>query len=186
MNCESVEPLFSDYIDGILDPSSTFGLQAHLRFCPDCRATLAGMSQVCMALHGLGGTSPPASFKLQLSNRLQEELHRRRWAWKPPMAWGLALAAALSILLWPETEAERAEVVHELHRGHLVRDAAQQAFEHQFAATFVTSVEAATKQMFAQMAATVNNGLAALSAQKLQPNRGFSRLLGLKNHVKYV
>lgn len=110
MNCESVEPFFSDYIDGILDPSSTFGLQAHLRFCPDCRATLAGMSQVCMALHGLGGTSPPASFKLQLSNRLQEELHRRRWPWKRPMAWGLALAAALAILLWPEAEAERADV----------------------------------------------------------------------------
>ena len=110
MNCESVEPFFSDYIDGILDPSSTFGLQAHLRFCPDCRATLAGMSQVCMALRSLGGTSPPASFKLQLSNRLQEELHRRRWPWKRPMAWGLALAAALAILLWPEAEAERADV----------------------------------------------------------------------------
>ena len=110
MNCESVEPFFSDYIDGILDPSSTFGLQAHLRFCPECRATLAGMSQVCMALHRLGGTSPPAHFKLQLSNCLQEELHRRRWAWKRPMAWGLALAAALAILLWPEAEAERADV----------------------------------------------------------------------------
>ena len=117
MNCEIVEPLFSDYIDGILDPSSTFRLQAHLRFCPECRATLAGMSQVCMALHSLGGTSPPAHFKLQLSNRLQEELHRRRWAWKPPMAWGLALAAALAILLWPETEAERAEVAMALDAG---------------------------------------------------------------------
>ena len=118
MNCESVEPLFSDYIDGILDPSSTFGLQAHLRFCPECRATLAGMSQVCMALHSLGGTSPPAHFKLQLSNRLQEELHRRRWAWKPPMAWGfLALAAALAPLLLPETEAERAEVGVALDSG---------------------------------------------------------------------
>ena len=63
-----------------------------------------------MALHSLGGTSPPARFKLQLSNRLQEELHRRRWAWKPPMAWGLALAAAVAILLWPEAEAERADV----------------------------------------------------------------------------
>ncbi len=117
MNCESVEPLLSDYIDGILDPSSTFRLQAHLRFCPECRATLAGMTQVCMVLHSLGGTSPPAHFELQLSNRLQEELHRRRWAWKPPMAWGLALAAALAILLWPETEAERAEVAMALDAG---------------------------------------------------------------------
>ena len=89
MNCESVEPLFSDYIDGILDPSSTFGLQAHLRFCPECRATLAGMSQVRMALHSLGGTSPPARFKLQLSNRLQEELHRRRCP-PPTDSWGAA------------------------------------------------------------------------------------------------
>lgn len=62
------------------------------------------MHQVRMALHSLGGTSSPASFKLRLSNRLQEELHRQRWAWMRPLAWGFALATGLAILLWPEPE----------------------------------------------------------------------------------
>ena len=66
------------------------------------------MHQVRMAMHSLGGTGSPASFKLRLSNRLQEELHGQRWAWLRPAAWGFALATALAILLWPEPEfAER-------------------------------------------------------------------------------
>lgn len=90
MNCEEFEPLFSDYIDGIMDRSFAAGLQGHLRCCPDCQETLSSMHQVRMALHSLGGTSSPASFKLRLSNRLQEELHRQRWAWMRPLAWGFA------------------------------------------------------------------------------------------------
>ena len=59
-----------------------------------------------MALHSLGQTNSPASFKLQLNNRLQEELRRRRWAWAwmRPLTWGFALATALGILLWLEPE----------------------------------------------------------------------------------
>ena len=64
-----------------------------------------GMQQVRMALHNLGGTGSPAGFKLRLSNCLQEELHRDRWAWLRPVAWGFALATAMAILFWPEPEA---------------------------------------------------------------------------------
>ena len=104
LNCEDVEPLFSDYIDGILDRSSAAGLRGHLSFCPECQEILSGVHQVRMALHSLGQTNSPASFKLQLNNRLQEELRRRRWAWMRPLIWGFALATALGILLWLEPE----------------------------------------------------------------------------------
>ena len=117
MNCEKAEPLFSDQIDGTLDSSTTFGLQAHLSFCPNCRATFSAMTQVRKALRRIGATSSPASFKLQLSNRLEEELQRRGWAWKRSRAWAVVLAAALAILLRPETEAARADAASGLRQG---------------------------------------------------------------------
>ena len=117
MNCENTEPLFSDHLDGTLDSSSTFRLQAHLRICPNCRPTFLRITQVRKALRTLGATSSPPSFKLNLSNRLEEELHRRRWAWKPPMVWTQALVAALAILLWPETQAGRADATVALDAG---------------------------------------------------------------------
>ena len=106
----------------------------------------------------------------------------------PTIGKGVAIAVSktLQASLQQQFDAQRSEIAQHLSGARLpgqqvqnaarpadvaaqiescVRDAAQQAFEHQFAATFVTSVEAATKQMFAQMAATVNNGLAALAAR---------------------
>lgn len=102
MNCKDVESFFSDYIDEILDCKSVAKLEGHLRFCPACRDTLTDMHQVRMTLRSLG-TGSPAGFKLRLSNRLQEEVHRERWVWLRPVAWGFSLATALAILLWPES-----------------------------------------------------------------------------------
>ena len=95
MNCEEFESLVSDYIDETLDPWSVGHLQDHLSFCSACGETVAGMRQVRMALHNLGGTEPSAGFKLTLNNRLQEEVYREAWTWLRPVALGFA------ILLWP-------------------------------------------------------------------------------------
>ena len=101
LNCEDFESFFSDYIDETLDSWTVGHLQDHLSFCSACGDTLAGMRQVRMALHNLGGTGPSAGFKLRLNNRLQEEVYRESWTWLRPVAWGFALAAAMAILLWP-------------------------------------------------------------------------------------
>ena len=103
-DCEDVEPFLSDYLDKILDRSSILKLEGHLRFCPACREVLASMHQVRMALQSLRATESPASFKLRLSNRLQEEAFRERWAWLRPLVCGFALATALAILLWPAAD----------------------------------------------------------------------------------
>ena len=102
--CEDVEPFLSDYLDKILDRSSILELEGHLRFCPACREVLTNMHQVRMALQSLRATESPASFKLRLSNRLQEEALRERWAWLRPLVCGFALATALAILLWPAAD----------------------------------------------------------------------------------
>ena len=88
-------------MDETLDPWSVGHLQDHLSVCSACGETVAGMRQVCIALHNLGGTEPSAGFKLILNNRLQEEVYREAWTWLRPVALGFALAAAIAILLWP-------------------------------------------------------------------------------------
>ncbi|HIL07400.1 MAG TPA: zf-HC2 domain-containing protein, partial [Candidatus Latescibacteria bacterium] len=101
LNCEDFESFFSDYIDKTLNSWSVGHLQDHLSVCSACRETVAGMHQVRMALHNLGGTRSSAGFKLRLNNRLQEEVYRESWTWLRPVTWGFALAAAIAILLWP-------------------------------------------------------------------------------------
>ena len=62
-----------------------------------------------LALNGLGESNSPASFKLRLSNCLQEEAVRRQRPWIRPLALGLAFVAALAILLWPDQDDELVE-----------------------------------------------------------------------------
>ena len=60
------------------------------------------------ALSGFGAFHSPASFKLRLSNCLQEEIARKRDAWIRPLVFSVALIAALVILLWPGQDEQRA------------------------------------------------------------------------------
>ena len=101
LNCEEFESFFSDYVDETLDSWSVGHLQDHLGVCSACGETVAGMRQVRMALHNLGGTGPSAGFKLRLNNCLNEEVYRESWTWLRPAALGFALAAAIAFLLWP-------------------------------------------------------------------------------------
>ena len=67
--------------------------------------------QVRRELSGLGAMNPPATFKLGLYSSLLEELSRRRRLWARPLALGMALAMALTILLWPQQPDERVEQI---------------------------------------------------------------------------
>ncbi len=88
-------------MDDILERSSVTTLQGHLRICPACQDTLLQMHQVRTVMHDLAAQTPPASYRLRLNNRLQEELYPESRPWLQSVAWGVALAAAVAILLWP-------------------------------------------------------------------------------------
>jgi anti-sigma factor RsiW len=106
LRCEDFEKSISAYLDEELDTEETRRLEQHMATCSVCSATVRGVHQVRLALSGLGNSGAPASFRLGLPGRLQEELVRQQQLWIRPLAMGLALVAALAILLWPEPDQE--------------------------------------------------------------------------------
>ena len=62
----------SAYIDDDLGPEMVQCMEQHALHCMACSDILKGMWQVRLTLQGLCEQSPPASFKLRLSNCLQE------------------------------------------------------------------------------------------------------------------
>jgi len=106
LRCEDFEKSISAYLDGELASEETRRLEQHMSICSVCSATVRGVHQVRLALSGLGSSGAPASFRLGLPGRLQEELVRQQQLWIRPLAMGLALVAALVILLWPEPDQE--------------------------------------------------------------------------------
>ena len=102
LRCEDFEENISDYLDGELNREEIQRFERHMSTCPACEGTLRGVRQVRLTLGRLGESTLPASFKLRLLNRLQEEIARRRCVRLRSLAWGIALTVALAILLWPD------------------------------------------------------------------------------------
>ena len=111
MRCEDFEVDLSEYIEGELNAEKTQRMAKHALNCTVCTETLTGVMQVRRELSGLGAMNPPATFKLGLYSSLLEELSRRRRLWESPLALGMALAMALTILLWPQQPDERVEQI---------------------------------------------------------------------------
>ncbi len=102
LECEEFEEWLSEYTDGSLDGVSKELLEGHLRFCPRCADVLGKMRQLRQALYNLGGEGPSAAFQLQLNRRLGEARLRPRRFGRRTVRWGLAVAVAMALLLWPE------------------------------------------------------------------------------------
>ncbi len=111
MRCEDFEVDLSEYIEGELNAEKTQRMEKHALNCTVCTETLTGVMQVRRELSGLGAMNPPATFKLGLYSSLLEELSRKRRLWARPLALGMALAMALTILLWPQQPDERVEQI---------------------------------------------------------------------------
>ena len=106
MRCDDFERKLSDYIEGDLNEQRNNEMEHHILWCSACQETLSGVLQVRQALSGLSDVSPPARFKLALFGFLHENLATGRRFWSSPVTLGLAAAAALAILLWPEQPVE--------------------------------------------------------------------------------
>lgn len=84
-------------------------MRAHVCACPECERLLAELKLICNALGDLKEYSPRANYKLQLSNCLQYAMRKPSRAWVRSLALGVAVVAALFVLLWPEQPHEVAE-----------------------------------------------------------------------------
>jgi hypothetical protein len=107
MNCDGVSNLLSAYLDGELTPGELLRVEEHLRRCHACADEVDSLRQTVALVASLEEVEVPASFHMQL--------HQRLVALGPPMAavrrapvqpawqrnvrrWGLPAAAAAAAL----------------------------------------------------------------------------------------
>ncbi|MDF2629955.1 MAG: hypothetical protein K0R39_3786 [Symbiobacteriaceae bacterium] len=107
MNCDGVSSLLSAYLDGELSPGELLRVEEHLRRCHACADEVDSLRQTVALVASLEEVEVPASFQMQL--------HQRLVALGPPVAavrrapavpawqrnvrrWGLPAAAAAAAL----------------------------------------------------------------------------------------
>ena len=69
--CEHVRGVFSDYVDGELDPAEAARLEAHVGICPRCRQALTNLRVTLAGLGRLGST--------EADDQAAAERARRAW-----------------------------------------------------------------------------------------------------------
>ena len=109
MRCEEFEEYLSEYLEGETSIEQAERMELHTLQCPACMATVRGVQLVCQNMNRLAQASPSARFKLglwsQVQMRHQARKRERRWR---VLTLGVALGAALLILLWPGQQTESA------------------------------------------------------------------------------
>jgi len=107
MSCEELGIQLDDLVDGTLAGEARERVEAHLRTCTACRATLADLRRIREGARSLPRVEPPADGWAKLSAALDAEAARGRKAavvarparggvfatWRP--AWGILAAAAV-------------------------------------------------------------------------------------------
>lgn len=112
MRCEEFEERISAYLEGELDESSLGSFEEHLPHCQTCNDLVGGVQELRGGLRGLGASAPPPDFDLRLPSTLRHEMWQQRHAWAQPLTLGLAVAAALAILLWPVPQEDEEVAAH--------------------------------------------------------------------------
>ncbi len=136
MNCKTVQPLLSEYIDNRLSARDTWEVDRHLAGCNECTRLLNEMRRTVALLQESPRLEVPAEFMQRLQDRLATvEPEPARGAWKESIgrlflprvlpAWGAALAACglAAVLLLPPSHPPATV----LQQGGAVRAAVQKA-----------------------------------------------------------
>ena len=77
-NCNSMQPKFSEYLDGRMTGHEMQEIAAHLEGCGECSAEWAGLKQTQMSLAALGPISPPPDLLLRIRVAVSQERARSR------------------------------------------------------------------------------------------------------------
>lgn len=72
ISCVGVRQEISNYIESEVTPELRFRIEAHLRFCPECKAVYDGMGNVLTLIRARDVIELPAGFSLRLYRRLAE------------------------------------------------------------------------------------------------------------------
>jgi hypothetical protein len=126
MQCERAEELFSDYIEGALDPAMRQVFEQHLSVCASCNIDVEQLRAVFGLLdEGLPEVATPPGFRAAVLNKIRQQPHRqtlleRMRAWITPNAAGRitgapaigVTAAALLVAIASGTFLSHHNVVH--------------------------------------------------------------------------
>ncbi|MDQ2800703.1 MAG: zf-HC2 domain-containing protein [Armatimonadota bacterium] len=117
MNCETVKPLLSEFVDERLDASTAWQVQTHISECADCGPILHDLEALRRKMQALPTRQPSANFEAALAQRLaltRRPEKRQTWRdkipgalrWpkpllRPALALGVAVTAVGGVLLLP-------------------------------------------------------------------------------------
>lgn len=91
---------YTGYLDGSLPEALHREVEAHLHACSQCAAELAEMRALTDCLHAMPAVPVPPRFAAGVRARIEAQPARRPFAWwRPVMTSGMAVAAALLILV---------------------------------------------------------------------------------------
>ena len=98
LTCRDVELLLQDHLDGVLLPSQQEVLERHLRACPPCRATLAGLTRVVARLEGQADVEVPAFLSRRILDALPAEAYRVS-PWREALRYAAAPVLIAAVLV---------------------------------------------------------------------------------------
>lgn len=117
MNCEQLETVAIEYLDGALNTTQRSEVERHLAVCSDCHARLEGFRSVSVALETWEAPEVSPWFNGRLWRRIAES-EAARWNWRTVLgiAFRPAYIAALSVVLvvgsiavWQEPQVRKAQ-----------------------------------------------------------------------------
>ena len=100
MNCEQLEIVAIEYLDGVLSASRRVDVERHLAVCSDCHARLEGFRSVSVALEAWEAPEVSPWFNARLWRRIAES-EAFRWNWRTILGAVLrpSYVAALGVML---------------------------------------------------------------------------------------
>lgn len=117
MDCKTVKPMLSEFVDDRLDAGTAWQVQTHLSGCAACGQVCRDLEAIRWALQALPTHQPSSTFDAALAQRLaltRRPMPRQTWRdrfalpfqrplplLRPVFALGVALAAVSGVLLLP-------------------------------------------------------------------------------------
>jgi hypothetical protein len=104
MNCEKVNTLLTDYLDGKLDRALSVSLESHLQGCASCEREMHALSILWKELPKLQAQEPPAFLHERIMSRVEahawNEQRQPRLSFRNLiMSWQFAAGVATTLLL---------------------------------------------------------------------------------------
>lgn len=103
MRCEDLQRNLGNYVDGGISPDERKAIEAHLRGCPPCQATLADVDPVAAVLVQSQAPPIPPGFADRVIAHARYRIIRPRLTWSPVQWWRTASApmrgAAAAVLV---------------------------------------------------------------------------------------